>query len=756
MPYDRLRKRRDALGRDSFLGDGSLSESGLLFIGEEDLAPEFKPWWRHVANKVVGLYGVNDQVVFGARATTIPHARDKWFVDDQFPAAGNVGGAFQSSTGKAYLRFRGDVANDTYRHALSHESDRLTILYGEVDDPDSMSEVCHFDSVGNLLMHSADPLDVTLASQAIHGIKIRKSAASTNRPGVVAEDDNNAAKAGFFGRIGTGANNYNFALYQTTNSFFINLTNNTTALDTSAMGAQMNQGAGTVTWYGFNTFTWRDSGGADAFAFDADNERFKLFDQGSANYVGLKPPGTLAASWDMTLPTGAGTNLYFLMTDGSGNTSWSQVDLTGSVTGVLPIANGGTNASSFGTSGGVAYYDGTRLVNSGNLTFDGTTLQLTGFLHGGEEADTNPGFAATFHSFFHSQETATALGKTVELSIFHEAVPASNSNHQYAGIESWAKLSGGAVNHGGVGVGINGSAWNNATGTTDELYGVLGFGYHATAGTLTDMAGVRGNFEIDAGTVTNAYGVAAAANVYIGGSATNVATFYSAGVPSGISTTVTNAYGLKIEDVLGGSNNWAIHTGSGLVVLGDRVRIGASTAAVAANDFSVGDTTDYIFFDHSLGELRFVGDTGILFGEIYVKGNSATTTVNSTGGKVQVTVFNTNGESNGATPDHTNDHITIDTAGRYEVTVSISVKNSSGAAHTINFGLFKNNGATQYNNVHTSRTLGTGSDVGSMGMHGICDFAATDTVEVWVNTDSASDRDITIEDITLTVEQVGG
>lgn len=55
-----------------------------------------------------------------------------------------------------------------------------------------------------------------------------------------------------------------------------------------------------------------------------------------------------AGTWTFTLPTSGGTNNYVLTTNGSGTSSWSQVSLTAGVTGVLPVANGGTNASSAG------------------------------------------------------------------------------------------------------------------------------------------------------------------------------------------------------------------------------------------------------------------------------------------------------------------------------------------------------------------------------------------------------------------------
>ena len=49
------------------------------------------------------------------------------------------------------------------------------------------------------------------------------------------------------------------------------------------------------------------------------------------------------------------------------------IDLAADITGVLPIANGGTNASSQ-TSNGVNYFNGTSITSGTGLTFDGTNL----------------------------------------------------------------------------------------------------------------------------------------------------------------------------------------------------------------------------------------------------------------------------------------------------------------------------------------------------------------------------------------------
>ena len=60
--------------------------------------------------------------------------------------------------------------------------------------------------------------------------------------------------------------------------------------------------------------------------------------------------------------------------------SWGKIGLTTHVSGTLPTANGGTNLTSF-TSGGVVYASSTSALATGNLlTFNGSTLAVTGAL----------------------------------------------------------------------------------------------------------------------------------------------------------------------------------------------------------------------------------------------------------------------------------------------------------------------------------------------------------------------------------------
>jgi hypothetical protein len=72
--------------------------------------------------------------------------------------------------------------------------------------------------------------------------------------------------------------------------------------------------------------------------------------------------------------TGAYSDLSGKPTLGSLSTL-STVTLTSNVTGTLPVANGGTNQTSF-TTNYVTYFDGTKLTGSSGLQFDGTNLGL--------------------------------------------------------------------------------------------------------------------------------------------------------------------------------------------------------------------------------------------------------------------------------------------------------------------------------------------------------------------------------------------
>ena len=175
----------------------------------------------------------------------------------------------------------------------------------------------------------------------------------------------------------------------------------------------------------------------------------------------------------------------------------------------------------------------------------------------------------------------------------------------------------------------------------------------------------------------------------------------------------------------------------------------------AALDLKAGLASPTFTGTVTLPDVLFGSGGGLACGEIWVKDNVNVTTLNSAS-KVQFVHFDNNGATNNMTPDHTSDHITIDHDGLYYVHVTIAVENAAAQAHTINIGLFKNNGVTQFDNIHNHRNLAAGGgDRGSMSMAGIISPSATDTIELWVNTDAAANRDVIMEDVNMSIIQIG-
>lgn len=88
--------------------------------------------------------------------------------------------------------------------------------------------------------------------------------------------------------------------------------------------------------------------------------KIRLLDADENSHIDLKVPDTVGTAYTFTLPNSAGTNDYYLKTDGQGNTSWAEV------TGVGGGTPGGTtrqiqynNAGSF--AGAAVTTDGTNL-----------------------------------------------------------------------------------------------------------------------------------------------------------------------------------------------------------------------------------------------------------------------------------------------------------------------------------------------------------------------------------------------------------
>ena len=107
-------------------------------------------------------------------------------------------------------------------------------------------------------------------------------------------------------------------------------------------------------------------------------------------------------------------------------------------------------------------------------------------------------------------------------------------------------------------------------------------------------------------------------------------------------------------------------------------------------------------------------------------------------------------------PDVTNDHITITDAGMYLVTWNVSCY--SAQKNEYEFEIFVNNGAAGFPNTESYRTTSVASAVAAISGSGICDFAAADTVELWVERKDGAGvaKTITIRAANINVTQIGG
>lgn len=129
-------------------------------------------------------------------------------------------------------------------------------------------------------------------------------------------------------------------------------------------------GAGTVSVTGnpgTNTLTAAITGGTLHQVLQSAGAGNAVFS--TATYPATSLQGDLmissAANTYTNLAKSAVATRYLANTGIGNNPAWDQVHLTTGVTGVLPIANGGTNANTMATTNGVNYYDGTRLVTTG-------------------------------------------------------------------------------------------------------------------------------------------------------------------------------------------------------------------------------------------------------------------------------------------------------------------------------------------------------------------------------------------------------
>jgi len=142
------------------------------------------------------------------------------------------------------------------------------------------------------------------------------------------------------------------------------------------------------------------------------------------------------------------------------------------------------------------------------------------------------------------------------------------------------------------------------------------------------------------------------------------------------------------------------------------------------------------------------------YGEIYYHGAGFNTVLAAQDTDYQITGFDTNGISSGATPDHTNNHITVVSAGDY--LISYSVSSRSGFSTAYELSVKRNNGVTHFPNSHTHRNTTVNNKLGVSAKTFLATLVANETIEMWVlRADGlAVAKTLTIEDINLIIVKV--
>lgn len=156
-------------------------------------------------------------------------------------------------------------------------------------------------------------------------------------------------------------------------SLGIDLDVGTTAISGGTVGRVLFEGAGNVLQESAN-LTFSSSALTLGVAGSATGS--VVLAGGTSGTVTLQPAAAAGTGTIFQFPSSNGTANYALTTNGSGVSSWSQISLTAAVTGVLPVANGGTGLSSL-SANRIPYGAGTSaLANSDNFTWDGSSFNV--------------------------------------------------------------------------------------------------------------------------------------------------------------------------------------------------------------------------------------------------------------------------------------------------------------------------------------------------------------------------------------------
>ena len=152
--------------------------------------------------------------------------------------------------------------------------------------------------------------------------------------------------------------------------------------------------------------------------------------------------------------------------------------------------------------------------------------------------------------------------------------------------------------------------------------------------------------------------------------------------------------------------------------------------------------------------------SGLLYGEIYVEDVDVAIALAAQDTYYQITAWSEgpghDGEFNGVESEAAKDRIPIKYAGRYMVTWTVS--SYSANKNEYEFEIWTNDGSTPFHTTEGYRTTSVASAIGNSSGGGICNFAAGDTVELWVKREDGLgvSKTLTIRQARITVVKMGG
>lgn len=422
----------------------------------------------------------------------------------------------------------------------------------------------------------------------------------------------------------------------------------------------------------------------------------KLYNSASANAITIAS-GNNSAAWTMTLPTSAGTNKYFLQTDGSGNTTWAAA------------AAGTINT---GTIGQITYYSGTDTL-SGTTTGTGVLTAL------GINVGTSGAFVAQDGALgTPSSGTLTnATGLPISTGVSGLGTGVATALAVNTGSSGAVVVNGGALGTPSSGTLTNATGLPISTGVSGLGTGVataLGVNV-GTAGAVVVNGGALGT--PSSGTLTNATGLPISTGV--SGLGANVATFLGTPSSANLAAAVTDETGTGslvfantptlVTPVLGTPTSGTLTNCTGLPISTGVSGLGSNVATFLATPSSA-NLASAVTDETGSGSLVFATSPTLTTPRVagsstgyttVASANSSATNYTATLPAADFTVGYINLPQNSQTGAYVavasdvGKHISITTGG---VTVNASVF-SAGDAFTI------------YNNSSSNQTITAGTNV---------------------------------------------